>query len=141
MRTIRIVIIIILLFAGASAQKAYKVFSGAVFSGMDAKDQATIDKEMTDAIVRLTVEYPRQWESLIDDGLLRAHTSNALEFRFIKRPLVETRVRLPQGQVAGSLSALELMKLYLGAAHTPEEEQQALLELALGIVNQPGGEE
>jgi tetratricopeptide (TPR) repeat protein len=50
MRSITIVIILLLLVAGASAQKSSKVLSGAVFSGMDAKDQATIDKEMLDAV-------------------------------------------------------------------------------------------
>ncbi len=88
------------------------------------------------AVVRLTVEYPRAWESLIDDAPLRAHAAAALEFRLIKRPQSDTRIRLPEGKAAGSMTPQELLKLFWDANHMDETEQQMLAALAQDIIRQ-----
>jgi hypothetical protein len=75
-------------------------------------------EKFTGAILRLTVEYPRDWESLIDDAALREYAAPAFEFHLVKRPQMETRVRLPDDQAVGSLSPLELLDLYWRASHT-----------------------
>lgn len=75
-------------------------------------------EKFTGAILRLTVEYPRDWESLIDDAALREYAAPAFEFHLVKRPQMETRVRLPDNQAVGSLSPLELLDLYWRASHT-----------------------
>ncbi len=79
--------------------------------------------EMDDAIVRLTVEYPREWDTLIDDGALRKHTENAFEFHLVKRPQVEARIRLPADQTVSSLSPLDLLDQYWKASHTEDAEE------------------
>ena len=43
-------------------------------------------EKLQDAIVRLTVEYPREWDTLIDDAALRQHAENAFEFHLVERP-------------------------------------------------------
>ena len=92
------------------------------------------------AIVRLTLEYPRDWEPMIDDQSLRTQASEALEFHLIKRPQIEARIRLPEDQLLGSLSPIELVQTYWQSAHTDPEEVSALNTLAeevIRAVNQP----
>jgi exonuclease SbcD len=92
--------------------------------------------QLQDAIVRLTVDYPRDWESLIDENALRQHASGAFEFLLIKRPQMEARIRLPEDQAVGSLTHLELLDLYWRANHTDPDEAQALSALAQTVISQ-----
>ena len=83
---------------------------------------------LQDAIVRLTVEYPREWDTLIDDAALRKYAEGAFEFHLVKRPQVEARIRLPADQTVSSLSPLDLLDQYWKASHTDDAE--ALQQLA-----------
>ena len=91
-------------------------------------------KKMAGAIVRLVVEYPREWDTLIDEPALRAHVAGAFEFHLVKRPQVEARIRLPADQTVSSLSPLELMEQYWKAIHT--EDSEVLLKLAREIIEE-----
>lgn len=91
-------------------------------------------QELEGAIVRLTLEYPRDWESLIDESALREHTAGAFEFHLVKRPQMETRIRLPEDQTVGSLTPLELLDIYWRASHVDEEEAESLQKLAESIL-------
>jgi exonuclease SbcD len=86
--------------------------------------------QMKDAIVRLVLEYPREWEASIDEAALREYTEQCLEFHLVKRPQVEGRIRLPGDQAVGSLSHLELLDIYLRASHIEPESAHNLLSLA-----------
>jgi DNA repair protein SbcD/Mre11 len=88
--------------------------------------------ELEGAIVRLTVEYPREWDTLIDDAALRKHTEAAFEFHLVKRPQVEARIRLPADQTVSSLSPLDLLDQYWRASHT--EDAEDLQKLAQEII-------
>ncbi|HUF38168.1 MAG TPA: exonuclease SbcCD subunit D [Anaerolineales bacterium] len=90
---------------------------------------------LAETIFRLTLEYPRAYEALIDDGALRTHAAGCFEFRLIKRPQFKDRVRLPDDEGIGSLSPLELLELYWKASATAEEEIPGLQELAEGIMD------
>jgi exonuclease SbcD len=96
-------------------------------------------EQLEGAIVRLTVEYPRDWETLIDDGALRQYAAGAFEFHLVKRPQAETRIRLPEDQAVGSLSPLELLDLYWRASHTQPDESKALQDLANTIIAEVDG--
>jgi exonuclease SbcD len=87
---------------------------------------------LEDAIIRLTVEYPREWDTLIDDAALRKHAAGAFEFHLVKRPQVEARIRLPADQTVSSLSPLDLLEQYWKASHT--EDSEALQQLAQEIL-------
>jgi exonuclease SbcD len=87
---------------------------------------------LENAIVRLTVEYPREWDTLIDDTALRKHAEGAFEFHLVKRPQVEARIRLPADQTVSSLSPLDLLDQYWKASHT--EDAEALQQLAQEIL-------
>lgn len=91
-------------------------------------------EEMAGAIVRLVVEYPREWESLIDEAALRELAAEAFEFHLVKRPVMEARIRIPEDQSVGSMTPVELLEIYLKSTHTEEEERQALLKLAEEII-------
>ncbi len=89
-------------------------------------------KKMEGAIVRLVVEYPREMDAMIDEAALRKHAENTFEFHFVKRPQIETRVRLPEDQSVSSLSPLELLDIYWRAAKI--EDADTLQSLAREIL-------
>jgi exonuclease SbcD len=97
------------------------------------------ENELNNAIVRLILEYPRDWESLIDEAALREHTLEAFEFHLVKRPQMENRIRLPEDQAMGSLPPLELLDLYWKASHTDPDTADRLQELAAEVIK--GGNE
>ena len=90
-------------------------------------------KEMSEAIVRLVVEYPREWDSLIDESALRKYAEGTFEFHLVKRPQSESRVRIPEGQVVSSLSPLDLLGQYFDAAKVKDAVE--LQKLAQEIIS------
>ena len=90
--------------------------------------------QLSGAIVRLTVDYPRDWEALIDDAALREYAWEAFEFHLVKHPQIEARVRIPDDQNVGSMSAMELLELYWNASHTKSGDIEALNRLAAGVI-------
>lgn len=91
-------------------------------------------EEFEGAVMRLVVEYPRDWEALIDDSALREYTEGAFEFHLVKRPQVEARIRLPEDQSVGGMSELELLDLYWRANHTEDDESAELAKLAKAVI-------
>ncbi|HCC78113.1 MAG: hypothetical protein A2X25_05100 [Chloroflexi bacterium GWB2_49_20] len=91
-------------------------------------------KKIKDAFVRLTITYPREWESLIDDQAIRAYAAEAFEFHIIRRPQLESRIRLPADQAVSSLAPLELLDIYWKAGHFKSDELDALNKLAAEIL-------
>jgi exonuclease SbcD len=88
------------------------------------------------AIVRLTVDYDREWDALIDEPALRHHTESAFEFHLIKRPRIESRIRLPANQAVSSLNPLELLDQYWRASHAEDGEAEALQKIAKEIIEE-----
>ena len=90
---------------------------------------------MAGAILRLIVDYPREWDTFIDETELRKHTTECFEFHLVKRPQFEARVRLAEGQVVSSLTPLELLNQYWRAAKVEKaEDVSALQSLAQEII-------
>ncbi len=98
------------------------------------KDALPSPKEMSEAIVRLSVEYPREWDTLIDEAALRKYAEGAFEFHLVKRPQSEARVRIPEGQVVSSLSPLDLLAQYFDAAKVKDADE--LQKLAWEIISE-----
>jgi exonuclease SbcD len=92
--------------------------------------------ELEGAIFRLTLEYPREWEELIDEGALRQYTAGTFEFHLVKRPQMQARIRLPGGQQLESLPPLEILELYWRSRHISEEEREALNKLAAKVIGE-----
>ncbi len=97
------------------------------------KDALPNVKEMSEAIVRLVVDYPREWDSLIDESALRKYAEGTFEFHLVKRPQSESRVRIPEGQVVSSLSPLDLLGQYFDAAKVKDAVE--LQKLAQEIIS------
>ncbi len=93
-------------------------------------------EKIKDAILRLVIEYPREWDTLIDEPALRKYARDAFEFHLVKRPQVEARIRLAADQTVSSLAPLELLEQYWKTMQTEEGETEALQHLAREIVNQ-----
>ncbi len=93
-------------------------------------------KEMSEAIVRLVVDYPREWDTLIDESALRKHTEGTFEFHLVKRPQSEARVRIAEGQVVSSLSPLDLLVQYFDSVKMRDVDE--LQKLAQEIILSDG---
>jgi len=93
---------------------------------------------LKDAIVRMVIEYQQEWESLIDEAALRSAAANAFEFQLIKRTQKQTRVRLPEGRAASSMSIIELLDIYWNAAsqEMDADKKQTLNALAKMIIDE-----
>jgi DNA repair protein SbcD/Mre11 len=97
------------------------------------KDALPMPKEIEGAIIRLIVEYPREYDSLIDESALRKYAEEAFEFHLVKRPQMEARIRLPADQTVSSLSPLDLLDQYWRAAKI--EDADVLQKLAQEIIS------
>ena len=53
---------------------------------------------MKDAIGRLNLYYPREWEAFIDEPALRRYAQAAFEFHFFRHPQIKIGARLPAGE-------------------------------------------
>lgn len=100
------------------------------------KDALPHPEKMKDAIVKLTVEYPRDYEKLIDETELRQYAAETFEFHLIKRPEMDTRIRLPNNETIASLTPLELLDRYWKASHVEPADCEALNALAAQIIAQ-----
>ena len=108
-------------------------------TGINDRLQSALPSQETlkDAIVKMVIEYERDWESLIDESALHALTAETFEFHLVKRPQIEARVRLPEGRTASSLDVIELLDIYWQASSREmEEDHRARLdEIARSIVS------
>jgi exonuclease SbcD len=91
-------------------------------------------EELTDAVVRLTLEYPRSWETLIDEPALRQYAADTLEFHLIRRPQMEARLRLSTEAPLNSLTPVELLDLYWKTVNTEPQEAGELQQLAQEVM-------
>lgn len=88
-----------------------------------------------DAIVRVTLEYPREWEVLIDEPAIRQSAEPAFEFHLIRKPSIEARIRIPGDQSINSLSPLELLDIYWNTIKVEPNEIKVLDALAKEIIS------
>jgi DNA repair protein SbcD/Mre11 len=98
------------------------------------KSQLPNPAGMSGAIIKLIVEYPREWDVLIDESALRKYAEPAFEFHLVKKPKIEARVRIPEGQVVSSMSPLELLAQYFDSAKVSNKDD--LQKLAQKIISE-----
>ncbi|MEJ2757574.1 MAG: exonuclease SbcCD subunit D [Anaerolineales bacterium] len=89
---------------------------------------------MRDAIVRLSIEYPRDWEALIDDAALREIAAESFEFHLVKRPQMQARIRLPEDKNIGSLTPEALLDYFWKSEKTDSVDPERLHSLAQEII-------
>ena len=93
-------------------------------------------EKTAEAICRLQLTYPRDWESLLDETALQTHFAGALSFQIQKHRLAEKRARLGDAAAVESLSPLELLNLYWQSVGMEREDAAALQALATAILPQ-----
>ena len=93
-------------------------------------------ERMKDAIVRLTIDYPRTLEGLVDENALRDYAANAFEFHLIRRPLLEARIRISADQSIANLPVNELTRIFWNASHMDSREQEHLQQLVDEIMQE-----
>jgi hypothetical protein len=89
---------------------------------------------LQDAIVRLTVEYPRELDVFLDEAQIRKHCEPALEFHLFRKPQEEARLRLPTDQTLASLTSMEMLDLYWKSISSKPQETNELKDLAASII-------
>jgi exonuclease SbcD len=97
--------------------------------------------ELSDTILRLALEYPFEWEGMIDEQAIRRYAESCLEFHFLRRPQREARLRLPSDKAISSLTPLDLLDLYWRTLNTDAEESEALQQLAGEVIASAAGME
>ena len=93
-------------------------------------------EQLKDAIIRLKVTYPADYEVLIDEQRLFNHAKEAFEFKLHKNPVSEARSRLADGQETSAMSPWELLDLYWKGKHEEQEERETLQKLAQDLIDQ-----
>ena len=86
--------------------------------------------ELEDAIVRLVIEYPRDYETMINEEEIRKYAEESFEFHLIRRPIIEARLRLPDDHSISDMTDLELLKLYLKSIALEPDELKEIEEIA-----------
>ena len=91
--------------------------------------------DLAEAIVRLAVDYPRELDPYLDEQALRGYTEAAFEFHLVRRPQMQTRLRLPGDVLVSSLTASELLDKYWEVIKTSGPDKEALQKMAEEIIS------
>jgi exonuclease SbcD len=91
------------------------------------------DEQLKDAIFRLVVYYPREWDALIDEAEIRRKAGSAFEFHFIRRPQIQARIRLPKDRNLSEIPPVEVLNLYWNVMTDNVMDVEELNKLAVDI--------
>jgi exonuclease SbcD len=100
-----------------------------IMGALPSKDQ------LKDAILRLTVEYPRELDVFLDETEVRQHCEEALEFHLVRKPQEEARLRLPADQSLASLTSTQMLELYWNSINSKPHETDKLKSMAESIID------
>lgn len=87
-----------------------------------------------DAICRITVRYPQDLEPLLDEKQIRSALDGAFDIRIKRDRLAGSRSRLPDTVKVEAMSPHELLDLYWDVLELPEEEVEAMRQLAKDVL-------
>ncbi len=93
------------------------------------------EADLAEAIIRLTVDYPRELDPYLDEQALRKYTEAAFEFHLVRRPQIQTRLRLPGDVLVSSLTSSELLEKYWEVIKTSDVDKEALQKMAEDIIS------
>jgi exonuclease SbcD len=91
------------------------------------------------AIVRLVIDFPAGWDTLLNEPELRRYAAECLEFHLVRRPRREARLRLPSDQAISSFTALDLLDIYWRGMNTAPDESDELQKLAQEVIAAANG--
>jgi exonuclease SbcD len=97
------------------------------------------EADMADAIVRMVIEYPAEWEPLINEVELRQAAEQCFEFHLVRKPQREARLRLPSDKAISSLTTLALLDVYWRSLNVDGGEVGELEKLAREVIASVSG--
>jgi len=97
--------------------------------------------ELEDAITRLTLVYPKDWENLIDEHWIQDHYKKALEIHINRKPIISTRLRLGEDEMISDFPPEKLLELYWQSNKISPDEINQLQKLAKEIIYNQNYEE
>ncbi|MHC1772320.1 MAG: exonuclease SbcCD subunit D [Flexilinea sp.] len=87
-------------------------------------------RDVEDAMIRLTINYPREWDTFLDENELRKYMDKALEFHLIRKTTQIQRIRVLGDEGISSLDPPELLKKYCEMNSFETEETEMLMAQA-----------
>lgn len=100
----------------------------------DIMTQLPARDTLRDAICRVRLSYPRDWEPLLDEPAILEHFSEALSIQVQKHREVSRRARLGENASVETLHPEELLTTYWRSIGMDEEETSALQDLAKDVL-------
>ncbi|MCB8943026.1 MAG: exonuclease SbcCD subunit D [Ardenticatenaceae bacterium] len=97
-------------------------------------------EKVADAICRVQLTYPADWESLLDERAILAHFEPAFSIQVQKNRLVERRARLGESAQVETMTPEELLGTYWRTKEFEEAEIEAMLALAKEVLTAVGEE-
>lgn len=91
-------------------------------------------KKIEDAICRIKLTYPRDWEPLLNESIITNHFQPALSLQIVKNRELSNRSRLGDTVEVESLSKAELLEQYWETIGLEASEVEALQSLATEVL-------
>jgi DNA repair protein SbcD/Mre11 len=101
----------------------------------DLLAQLPLPAEVAGAICRVQLDYPVDWEPLLDEGALNEHFREALTIQVQKHRRSARRARLGDTMAVESLTPNELLDQYWQTVGLAEEETAVMQELARELLS------
>jgi DNA repair protein SbcD/Mre11 len=99
----------------------------------DVRRQLPKQERIRDAVCRLRFSYPREWERLLDEGVIREHFADAFELKLVKHHLHSQRTRLGDHVAVEAMAPEDLLVLHWRDLGLPDDEIGILRELARDV--------
>lgn len=91
--------------------------------------------EVRDAVCRITLIYPQDLDSLLDEEAIRDRLGDAFELRLVRHRKMTNRGRIGENVAVESLSPYELLDLYWKTKDVADAERDQLLKLASDVIS------
>jgi DNA repair protein SbcD/Mre11 len=102
----------------------------------DVLSQLPSAEAVAGAICRVQLNYPRDWEPLLDENAINEHFAGALSVQVQKHRQAEKRSRLGDTTAVESLTPAELLQTYWRSSGLDETEIAALQALATEVLGE-----
>lgn len=90
--------------------------------------------KVKDAVVRVTLVYPHELDSLLDEEAIRDHLQEAFDLRLVRHRLTLRRARLGEIVNVSDMAPLELLDLYWQSREMADDDRAALMALAREVI-------
>ena len=100
----------------------------------DIMDRLPDANKVAGAVCRLRLNYPRDWEPLLDENGIAEQLKEALSFQILKDRSTAKRSRLGDTTAVDQLTPLDLLETYWRTVDLEAEEMGAMQELAKEIL-------